>query len=212
MFGLSLLVAGCRHDGRTLREPGPDQTASISVPPPETTILGLDPDLTSIDPADTIAGSGSTTTLPPPTVLGITAPWRDGAPIDARYTCDGLNVAPALSWDIAPVGTVEIAITMTDLDAPDFAHWVMAGLEPQLVTINEATVPIGAYQATNGVGAIGYTGPCPPAGSAHAYVITVHYLGAKTDLDDGSPSVQLTAEITAAEIASAEVDGTFSRG
>jgi phosphatidylethanolamine-binding protein (PEBP) family uncharacterized protein len=72
-------------------------------------------------------------------------------------------------------------------------------------------VPLGAYQAVNGAGAVGYTGPCPPAGSAHTYVLTVHYLGSQTNLTDGVAAEELLDGISVAEIASAEVDGTFSR-
>ena len=139
------------------------------------------------------------------------APWPDGDVIDPRFTCDGLNVAPALSWSAAPAGTLEIAITMVDLDAPQFTHWVIAGLEPTTIALDEDTVPIGAYEALNGVGDVGYTGPCPPAGTTHDYVVSVHYLGAATGLDDGSSAADLITAIEAAETAIADVTGTFSR-
>jgi len=113
---------------------------------------------------------------------------------------------------VAPEGTAEIAITMTDLDAPDFVHWVIAGISPEQIALAEDTVPLGAYQATNGARAIGYTGPCPPAGSTHTYVLTVHYLGERTNLTDGVAADELLSGISVAELATAEVDGTFSRG
>ena len=44
--------------------------------------------------------------------LARTAPWADGgAASTPRFTCDGDNVSPALTWTPAPAGTVEIAIT-----------------------------------------------------------------------------------------------------
>ncbi len=131
--------------------------------------------------------------------------------MDARYTCEGLNVAPALSWTAAPLGTAEIAITLEDLDSPTFVHWIIAGISPDTVSLAERTVPIGAYEATNGLGDIGYTGPCPPAGEEHLYLITVHYLGVPTGLLDGVPGDELFASIVTAEAATAEVTGTFSR-
>lgn len=222
-FLLLMAAASCRHDGRTLRPATPEQDATVSTYIVTTTQAFVDPDAADSSAASstgvstTAAGGPSTSsggaTLPP-TDAGLiaTAPWRDGAEIDSRYTCDGVNVSPALSWSAAPAGTVEIAITLTDLDAPDFAHWAIAGLDPVAIALNEDTVPLGAYEATNGAGDLGYTGPCPPAGSEHEYRLTVHYLGTATGLDDGVTADELLTAIADAEIAAADVTGTYARG
>jgi Raf kinase inhibitor-like YbhB/YbcL family protein len=208
-FVLVMIAAGCRDDGRTLREPKPDQTQSISTLAPPT-----DP---VVDPANTDAfeSTASTTaaTLPPSdTADELTAPWAAGGAIGAQYTCDGANTSPALNWSAAPEGTTEIAVTMVDLDLPSFAHWAIAGLDPTLLGLAEGEVPLGAVQATNGVGDIAYTGPCPPAGSTHTYEFTVHYLGERTGLGDGAGRDEFSSGISTAEIASTNVTGTFSRG
>jgi Raf kinase inhibitor-like YbhB/YbcL family protein len=199
-------AASCRHDGRTLHDPPPGfSSVSISVTsrPDDTDDAGF----------DTLSPDETDDTFPPIEATDVvTAPWEDGAVIDARYTCDGLNVAPALSWTPAPLGTAEIAITLEDLDAPTFVHWIIAGLAPDTVSLAEGIVPIGAYEATNGLGDIGYTGPCPPAGEEHLYLITVHYLGVPTGLLDGVPGDELFSSIVTAEAATAEVTGTYSRG
>lgn len=205
-------AAACRHDGRTLRPPAPDQTQSISTLGTSTTLGVIDGGF--IDTTTIVAPStdGASSTLPlGDEQLSVVAPWDDGAAIDPRYTCDGDGIAPALSWSPAPEGTVEIAITLRDVDLPTFAHWAMAGIAPDQVAIAEGSVPIGAYEATNGAGAIGYIGPCPPAGSTHHYVLAVHYLGAQINLTDGVASGDLIDGITAADIASVEVEGTFTR-
>ena len=166
-LAMVVVVSSCRHDGRTLRDPPPGfSSVSISTTrTPDTDDQGFD----TLAPADTDQ------TFPPIEETDVvTAPWEDGAAMDARYTCEGLNVAPALSWTPAPLGTVEIAITLEDLDAPTFVHWIIAGIAPDTVSLDEGTVPIGAYEATNGVGDVGYTGPCPPAGEEHPYLNTVH--------------------------------------
>jgi hypothetical protein len=225
-FVLLMAAGGCRHDGRTLRPARSDQTGTVSTTPATTSPALVDPDAAdstaaalSTNAVSTTAGNAASTSVAagatlPPTDSGLiaTAPWRDGGAIDARYTCDGVNVAPALSWSAAPAGTVEIAITLTDLDAPDFAHWAIAALDPGTIALNEDTVPLGAYEATNGAGDIGYTGPCPPAGSEHEYRLTVHYLGSATGLDDGVSAADLLVEIEARETASADVTGTYARG
>ncbi len=197
-----MIVGGCNDDGRTLPEPGYDQDQSISTSSVvRSTNEGVGPDATG-DVFDTLA----------PLEDGeLTAPWREGAEIDARYSCDSVNVAPALSWSDAPDGTVEIAITLTDLDVPGFVHWAIAGISPSAVAITEATVPIGAYEGANSLGDIGYTGPCPPAGQQHLYLVTVHYLGVPTGLSDGAPGLDLIEAIETAEISRAQVTGIYSR-
>ena len=207
-FAILIVATSCRHDGRTLRDPDPRYN-DVSISTTSTLDEGTDVGFDTIAPNDTLPPDP---TFPPiEDAGGVTAPWADGAAIDARYTCEGLNVAPALSWDAAPLGTAEIAITLEDLDAPTFVHWIIAGISPTAVSLAEGTVPIGAYEATNGLGDLGYTGPCPAAGEEHLYVITVHYLGVPSGLLDGVPGDELFARIATAEVATVEVTGTFSR-
>lgn len=205
-----MVAAGCRSDGRVLRDAKPDQTQSISTTAASTLPVVVEPG----DSTGASASSSPASTTPtssPSSTLAVTAPWADNDIIDPRYTCDGLNVAPALSWSPAPAGSVEIAVTLVDNDAPDFVHWVMAGIDPTTVSLAEAIVPLGAYQAMNGAGQIGYFGPCAPAGSLHHYVVTVHYLGAALALADGDPGIDMYNSILSTEIASADVTGEFSR-
>ena len=209
-------LGSCKSDGRVLRPARDDQNATVSTTAPAATNdpTLVDPDAANSTPTSTpllVTPTTAGTLVPPAGTLLATAPWRNGEAIDPRYTCDGVNVAPALSWSAAPAGTVEIAITLMDLDYPEFAHWVIAGLSPTLIALDEDTVPIGAYEATNGAGDVGYTGPCPPAGSTHDYVVAVHYLGSPTGLEDGSPAEDLITAIEAAETALTDVTGTFSR-
>ena len=224
-----IAAAGCNHDGRTLAPARPDQNASISTTAaPTTTVVpelgGLDGS-TAVDPnaTTTTSGIGGVASIVPTTLIGsiegdgvidagsVLAPWRDGAAIDSRHTCDGANVSPPLSWSAAPAGTREIAITMSDEQAPTFVHWAIAGLSPDTVTIDEAEIPAGAIQAVNGAGGTGYTGPCPPQGQTHTYVITVHFLDSETELSDGADGADFVLAVDAATLASAEVTGTFAR-
>jgi Raf kinase inhibitor-like YbhB/YbcL family protein len=54
------------------------------------------------------------------------AAFRDGQSIPKRYTCDGEDISPELSWRGAPDGTETFAVIMDDPDAPRgvFTHWV----------------------------------------------------------------------------------------
>lgn len=40
--------------------------------------------------------------------------FKDGETIPAKYTCDGKDVSPALSWEGIPAGAKSIALVMDD--------------------------------------------------------------------------------------------------
>ncbi len=212
---LMALAGGCNHDGRYLRPATPDQNATISTTAaPSTTAAAIfgAPDSAGEDAAGSIESTAevnvSTTPAAP---MAAVAPWRDGAPIDARYTCDGLNVNPPLSWPAAPTDTVEIAITLGDEQLPTFIHWAVAGLDPSVTSVAEATLPDGAIEGVNGNGTTGYTGPCPPKGTIHTYQLTVHYLGSQIELAEGAAGADMLSAIQSNTIASAVTTGTYTR-
>jgi len=209
----ALIGAGCNHDGRSLRPARADQNQTISTTAAPSTqgsdVVGGG-EIGSTSLGGVLAGAGSTPTTIA-SAASLLAPWRDGAAIDARYTCSGLNVSPPLSWTPAPAGTVEIAVTLSDEQAPTFVHWAIAGLDPDTTSIEEGQVPVGAIQATNGGNEVGYTGPCPPQGETHTYVLTVHFLDSQIERGDGAAGADMLTAIDAATLGSAQVTGTFAR-
>jgi Raf kinase inhibitor-like YbhB/YbcL family protein len=146
----------------------------------------------------------------------ITAPWVDGQPIDARHTCDGLDVSPALSWGGVPAGTVEIAVALVDDSAVSegqpFVHWVIAGLDPAEIALVEDDVPPGAVQALNFFGDVDYGGPCPPPGDdAHQYRLTAYALNTELERADGTLATELLDAIAGVTIRSTDLIGTYQR-
>ena len=200
------VLASCNDDGRTLREPRPDQNASVSTLAPITDPTDLAGDQVG-DGLETTATTAATVPLDPVVV----APFMDGGPIDVRATCDGDDLSPALSWSAAPAGTVEVAITVVDLDQTAFVHWAVAGLEPTVTSIGEGATPEFAITSINSGGVEGYSGPCPPSGETHTYQFTVHFLLQQTELASGGPIVDLVAAIEGSTFASASVTGTYTR-
>lgn len=180
-------LTACSTDGRTLDKP----TFPLPAPPL---------------PATTVAPE----TTAPPQLLMI-APWQDGASIPTRYTCDDDDVAPALTWTNVPVGTVELAVTVTDLDAADFAHWILYGLEPDETGLVEGVVPNGAFQWSNSFGVKGWNGPCPPAGQTHRYQFTIHALNQQLELADDAPASDVISVLNLTSIAKRSVSGTYVR-
>lgn len=188
----SLLAACDSGDGRSLEPP--------VFPPPATTI-----------PVDS-SPSGSIAAEPPAAPLRIVAPWPEGARIPVRHTCDGENVSPALTWTDVPDGTAELALTLTDLDAPSYVHWVVYGIAPEVTGAAEGTVPDGAIVRTNSAGSVGYAGPCPPDGETHRYLFTVHALNQQVEPADETDAVEIVELLQLISIDQSSVSGVSTGG
>jgi Raf kinase inhibitor-like YbhB/YbcL family protein len=141
--------------------------------------------------------------------------FADGEPIPAKFSCDGVNVSPALSWSGAPDGTAAFALIVDDPNARGFIHWVLAdmtgsatGALPEAVSAS----PDAPVQGRNDFGAIGYGGPCPPAGSDHRYRFTLIALDRPLGLL-GTPSAdEVRAAADGHVLAEATLTGTYRRG
>jgi Raf kinase inhibitor-like YbhB/YbcL family protein len=212
---IALLTSGCdTGDGKQLR---PYDPADYPVPTPTTdvtnsTFLNEFEDLGGADPSLTTADSGSDAAES----FTMTAPWLSGGTIDARYTCDGLDIAPSLSWGGVPDGTVEIAIAMVDDSAVSngqpFVHWAVAGLDPNEIALVEGDLPEGATQALNFFGDVAYGGPCPlPGDDAHLYRFTAYALNNSLQLADGTLATEFLEAIAQSTIRSTDLNGTYER-
>lgn len=102
--------------------------------------------------------------------------------------CGGGNQSPALRWQGAPAHTQSYAVTMYDESVKGgFWHWVAFdiargahGLNPGAGTPHSGNAPGDTVQLRNDFGNAGYSGPCPPPGATHDYVITVYALDVPT--------------------------------
>lgn len=143
----------------------------------------------------------------------------EGAPIDARFTCDGEDASPALSWEGVPDGTKELALLLEDPDAPGgvFTHWLVYALAPRETAL-PAGVPaegqVGSprlRQGRNDFGDAGYGGPCPPGGETHRYVFRLLALRSELGLESLADRAALLAAIEGRVLAEARLTATYSR-
>jgi Raf kinase inhibitor-like YbhB/YbcL family protein len=205
--GAFLLLAACdTGDGKTL--PAPTGT----LPPPTVPTTTVPP------PVDGGLLPSELATAAPdvdPAAFQLIAPWPNGGTIDPRHTCDGDDISPALSWMAPPDGASELAISMVDestADGEPFVHWVIAGLDPTMTSLAEGEVPLGAIQALNFLGEVGWSGPCPPVGEgAHIYRFTIYALNQQVELADGTSASDLLDFVKVVSVATADVTGTFQR-
>jgi phosphatidylethanolamine-binding protein (PEBP) family uncharacterized protein len=130
--------------------------------------------------------------------MKVAGPWREGARIPRKYTCDGAEVKP----DVAAFGpgrTKDIAFVMTDPDAPGgtFVHWTHWGSNTE---------------GKNSFGKVGYSGPCPPKGDKpHRYVLTFYALRQPLGLPAGSEPDKVVAAIKGKAYASGSLTGLYGR-
>lgn len=148
--------------------------------------------------------------------LKSTAFPNDGL-IPAKYTCDGTDISPPLSWDNPPSGTQSLALIVDDPDAPTgiFVHWVLYDIPFQIRQLSEGAAPQrtllnGGVQGKNDFGNLGYGGPCPPSGT-HRYFFKLYALDRELGLESGATKKQLEAAMDGHVLTAAEVIGRYSR-
>jgi Raf kinase inhibitor-like YbhB/YbcL family protein len=160
-------------------------------------------------------GGGSASTSAAGGTIQLRSPaFAPGATIPARYTCDGADVAPPLSWSRVPAHAAQLALTVEDLDTPGhpFTHWAIAGLGSGSNGISEAAQPPGAVQGRNDFGRIGYGGPCPPRGQRHRYRFVVYALRAPLAFAPGFRLSDQGTAIAKDTLAVGELVGVYKRG
>ncbi len=187
------LVACDTNDGRQLQPPTEEQRAAMTT--------------------STTALAGAATTLTAGTAAApftLTAPWGDGGAIDPRFTCDGEDISPALSWTAPPAGTVELALMVTDDDAGGFVHWAVAGIAPSASGVAEGAPIPGAIEGVTSFGETGWGGPCPPSG-VHTYRFSLYALSQQTEVSEGFGAADLAVYTDSSSLAVAEVTGTYER-
>lgn len=145
--------------------------------------------------------------------------FRDNAPIQRKYTCDGEDLSPPLEWAGTPAGTRSFALICDDPDAPGgtFGHWAVYDMPPEVSYLEEGYSGRGRHgrfpEAANDFGANAYGGPCPPEGHGpHRYRFRL--LALDVPALEAGPSPRVADVEAAAQghvLAEAEVDGSYER-
>ena len=147
--------------------------------------------------------------------LTLTSPaFADNGLIPVQYTCDGDNVSPPLTWSGIPEGTAELVLLLEDLDGPGGTqvYWVLFGLNPASVGLEEGKVPAEAVGGKNDYGRTDWAGPCPPIGRAHRYVFSLFALSEPSGLAEGaSPRNDLPYALSGKVLGQAQLTGKYAR-
>jgi Raf kinase inhibitor-like YbhB/YbcL family protein len=144
--------------------------------------------------------------------------FTEGEAIPIKYTCEGDNISPQLSWLDPPKETKSYVLLLHDPDArggEGFTHWVFYDIPANVNSIreniprNEMSADVG-IQGRNDSGAMGYTGPCPPAGS-HRYFFRLYALWKTLDLPRGASAEQVEAAMAGKVVDQTALMGTYAK-
>lgn len=130
--------------------------------------------------------------------------------IPEKYTCDRENINPPLSIGDVPGDAATLALIVFDPDTEGggFSHWVVWNINPELIEIDEDSVPQESTQGINDFETQGYSGPCPPSGK-HRYIFTVYALDAVLELSPGSTKEDLEQALIGNVLDKAELIGLY---
>lgn len=137
--------------------------------------------------------------------------------IPKKYSAEGDDVSPELTWSNVPEGTQSLAIICHDPDAPlvqngmyGFVHWLCYNLPADVTQIAQ-----GADMATvgaNDFGKMGYGGPMPPEGDGvHHYYFWVLALDRMLELPTGLKIGELLEKIEPHLLGMDRLIGTYER-
>lgn len=184
-------IAGCASDGRELAEPDDWQTTTTRPPPP--------------------TSAPDTETSPSGIVLS-SADFAPGSDVPDSARCSsGANVFPQLEWTPVPGETVELAVSLSDQTSPDepILLWLMAGIDPSLVTLESGLLPAGAFETLNDYGNPGYGTPCLEsfADGRRDLQFRLYVLNRPSDIAPGDPGNEAWQTLRSAAAESATLLG-----
>jgi len=143
--------------------------------------------------------------------------FSEGELIPKRYTCDGQDTSPPLSWTGVPAGAKTLALICDDPDAPAgvWDHWIWFNVPATLTGLPEAvprteTMPGGGLQGRNSWNKIGYGGPCPPGGT-HRYFFKLYALDAELGLKAGANKKDVEKAMQGHILAETQLMGRYKR-
>jgi hypothetical protein len=128
--------------------------------------------------------------------------FAQGGLIPSKFTGEGVDVSPSLSWNDPPQETKAFAIICHDPDAPlvtgdgtyGFVHWVLYNIPGNVTRLDEDTELYTSGR--NDFGQTGYNGPMPPNGHGlHSYYFWVLALKEPVALEPGLTMWQLLKKI-----------------
>jgi Raf kinase inhibitor-like YbhB/YbcL family protein len=144
--------------------------------------------------------------------------FEQAGEIPAKYTCQGKDVSPPLSWSGVPSDARSLALIVDDPDVPDpaapkrvWVNWVVFNISPSVSELPEAvrSLPSPARSGVNDWSRALYGGPCPPIGR-HRYFFKLYALDVLLALESPTKA-DLERAMHGHVLASTELMGTYQK-
>ncbi|MDO8511102.1 MAG: YbhB/YbcL family Raf kinase inhibitor-like protein [Nanoarchaeota archaeon] len=145
--------------------------------------------------------------------------FAEGGKIPSKYTCDGANTNPPLTFSDVPAKAKSLVLIMDDPDIPDFAkekfkvqvwdHWVVFNIPPETKEVSEGKNPSGVLGRNTG-GKNAYGGPCPPD-REHRYFFKLYALDTELPLPEGSTKAEVEKAMKNHILTEAKLMGRYER-
>lgn len=136
--------------------------------------------------------------------------------IPEKYTCDGANINPPLSFQDIPPHTESLALIMVDFDVPPtihpegiWVHWMIWDIPPEIRKMAEGETSVGT-EGLNSSGSVGYIGPCPPD-KEHRYFFRLYALNNVLNISLDSNKNDLEDAMDGHIIGQTELMGRYAR-
>ena len=143
--------------------------------------------------------------------------FRHMGEIPSRFTCEGADISPPLSWTAGPDGTRSYVLIMDDPDAPagTWDHWLIYRVEATVLPEATSAKDKPSQAVREGVNSWGkacYGGPCPPPPTGrHRYFFKVYALDTTLAFTGPPRKKELLTAMQGHILATGELMGTYDR-
>ena len=145
----------------------------------------------------------------PSSITVSSSAFKYGEIIPKKYSGQGADVSPPLSWTPGPAETKSYALINDDPDAPvgNWVHWLVKNIPPEITFFAENS--FSGIAAPNSWGNSKYGGPMPPKGKAHRYFYKIYALNVSSL--KATTDSEFYAEVEKHKIAEGSLMGTYKK-
>lgn len=138
--------------------------------------------------------------------------FENGTEIPQKYTCEGPNINPPLSfWDV-PEDAKSLVLMIEDPNAPakPWVHWLVFNIPPNSDGFKENSIPKGAVEGLCNGNTFGYEGPCPPE-NVHNYLFKLYAIDKVLDIPNESDRKDVLKAIEGHVIEETQLVGKYKK-
>ena len=138
--------------------------------------------------------------------------FQKDSSIPEKYTCEGENISPPLSFSDVPPEAKSMVLMIEDPDAPakPWVHWLVFNIPPHTKSFEENSIPEGAIEGLCNGNTFGYEGPCPPE-SEHRYFFKLYALDKVLKIPNESNRTAVLKEMEGHIISQAQLIGKYKK-